>query len=65
MNAWPADLVIQLGDLVNGRYVMGAPFGEPERIMGILEETEAIYAQVNAPRYYVLGNHDVYDLSKE
>ncbi len=65
MNAWPADLVIQLGDLVNGRYVMGAPFGEPERIMGILEEAEEIYAKFNGPRYYVLGNHDIYDLSKE
>jgi alkaline phosphatase len=65
MNAWPADLVIQLGDLVNGKFVMGAPLGDPARILGILEETEAIYAQVNAPRYYVLGNHDVYDLSKE
>ena len=65
MNAWPADLVIQLGDLVNGKFVLGAPLGDPARILGILEETEAIYAQVNAPRYYVLGNHDVYDLSKE
>jgi len=65
MNAWPADLVIQLGDFVNGRYVMGAPFGEPERIMGILEEAEEIYAKFNGPRYYVLGNHDIYDLSKE
>jgi len=65
MNAWPADLVIQLGDFVNGKFVMGAELGDPARITGILEETEAIYAQVNAPRYYVLGNHDVYDLSKE
>ncbi len=65
MNAWPADLVIQLGDLVNGKFVMGAELGDAARILGILEETESIYAQVNAPRYYVLGNHDVYDLSKE
>ena len=65
MNAWPADLVIQLGDFVNGKFVLGAELGDPARITGILEETEAIYAQVNAPRYYVLGNHDVYDLSKE
>ena len=45
MNAWPADLVIELGDFVNGRYVTGASYGEPERILAILEETEAIYAQ--------------------
>jgi len=65
MNAWPADLVIQLGDFVNGNFVMGAPMGDPARIVDILDQAEAIYAQVNAPRYYVLGNHDVYDLSKE
>jgi len=65
MNVWPADLVIQLGDFVNGRYVMPPLYGDPERIPGILEEVEAIYATLNGPRYYVLGNHDVYDLSKE
>jgi len=31
----------------------------------ILDEAEAIYAGLSAPRYYVIGNHDVYDLSKE
>ena len=65
MNAWPADLVIELGDFVNGAFVMGADLGNPARIVGILEETEAIYAELDAPRYYVLGNHDMYDLSKE
>jgi 3',5'-cyclic AMP phosphodiesterase CpdA len=64
-NDWPADLVIQLGDFVNGNYVMGVPLGDPARIVNILDEAEAIYAKVAAPRYYLLGNHDVYDLSKE
>ena len=65
MNAWPADLVIQLGDFVNGNYVMGTPMGNPARIVGILDQADALYAKLDAPRYYVLGNHDVYDLSKE
>ncbi len=65
MNAWPADLVIELGDFVNGNFVMGAPMGDPARIVGILDKAEAIYARFDGPRYYVLGNHDVYDLSKE
>ncbi|HHR85177.1 MAG TPA: hypothetical protein ENL23_02375, partial [Candidatus Acetothermia bacterium] len=65
MNAWPADLVIQLGDFVNGAFVMGADLGDPARIVNILDQAEAIYAELDAPRYYVLGNHDVYDLSKE
>ncbi len=64
-NDWPADLVIQLGDFVNGNYVMGAPLGDPARIVSILNEAEFIYARIQAPRYYVLGNHDVYDLSKQ
>ena len=65
MNAWPADLVIQLGDFVNGKFVLGAKLGDAARIPGILEKAESIYATFNGPRYYVLGNHDVYDLSKE
>ncbi len=65
MNAWPADLVIELGDFVNGNFVMGAPIGDPARIPEILAQADAIYAGLDAPRYYVLGNHDVYDLSKQ
>ncbi len=64
MNAWPADLMIELGDFVNGRFVIGAPLGDAARIVGILEKADAIYAKFHGPRYYVLGNHDVYDLSK-
>ena len=64
MNAWPADLMIELGDFVNGNFIVGAPLGNPARIPGILDKAEAIYAQFHGPRYYVLGNHDVYDLSK-
>ena len=65
MNAFPVDLVVQLGDLVNGRFVIGEELGEPGRILTILDNVEAIYAQFVGPRYYVLGNHDIYDLSKE
>ena len=65
MNAWPADLMIQLGDFVNGRFVIGAEFGDPARIPMILEDAEAIYAQFSGPRWHVLGNHDIEDLSKE
>ena len=50
MNAWPADLVIELGDFVNGAFVMGAPLGDPARIVGILDKAEALYAKLNAPR---------------
>jgi len=65
MNALPVDLVVELGDFVNGKFVIGADLGDPARILGILEDVEAIYAGFNGPRYYVLGNHDIYDLSKE
>ena len=64
-NGWPADLVIELGDFVNGNFVFGPPPGDPARIVAILDDAEGIYAMLDAPRYYVLGNHDVYDLSKE
>jgi len=37
MNTWPADLVIELGDFVNGNFVLGAPIGAPERIVTILD----------------------------
>ena len=65
MNAWPADVAIELGDFVNGKFVLGAPLGSPERIPGILAAAEALFAGFKGPRYYVVGNHDVYDLSKE
>jgi 3',5'-cyclic AMP phosphodiesterase CpdA len=64
MNAWPADLMIELGDYVNGRFVLGAELGDPERISAILSATEALYAQFDGRRYYVLGNHDLGDLTK-
>jgi alkaline phosphatase len=65
MNAWPADLVIELGDFVNGWVVLGIEPGNPYRIPQILEEAEAIYSRFDGPRYHVIGNHDVYNLSKE
>jgi 3',5'-cyclic AMP phosphodiesterase CpdA len=64
MNAWPADLMIELGDFINGRFVLGAELGDPERIPAILSAVDAVYAAFDGPRYYVLGNHDVGDLTK-
>lgn len=65
MSAWPADLIIELGDFVNGWVVLGVEPGDPYRIPRILEEAEAIYSRFDGPRYHVIGNHDVYNLSKE
>ncbi len=64
-NAWSPDLVINLGDLVNGTFVMGAELGDPVRIPGILDEVVGLLSALNAPVHHVLGNHDVYSLSKE
>ncbi len=64
MTAWPADAVLELGDLVNGAFVMGAPLGDPARIAGILTNVLASLDRFPGPTHFVLGNHDVYDLSK-
>lgn len=64
MSAWPADLMIQLGDFVNGRFVLGGEIVDVTQIPGILADAEAIYAQFDGPRYHVVGNHEVQDLSK-
>ncbi|MGB2982575.1 MAG: metallophosphoesterase [Candidatus Bipolaricaulia bacterium] len=65
MNTWGADFVIQLGDYVNGWVVFGGDLGDPARIPDILARTEDLYAKFDGPRYHVLGNHDVYNLSKD
>ncbi len=65
MNAWPADLVIELGDFVNGAFVLGANYGDPTRIGAILDDAVALFSGLECPTHYVLGNHDLYDLSKE
>ena len=65
MNVWKPDFVIELGDYVNGWLVPGISPGDPARIPDILAWTEALYAQFDGPRYHVLGNHDVYNLSKQ
>jgi len=64
MNAWPADLVIELGDFVNGWVVLGADPGDPARIPEILEWADGLLAEFRGPRYHVIGNHDVYNLDK-
>ncbi len=67
VTAWPADVIISLGDYVNGRFVMAGDvdLGDPERIEAIFQNAYATLTQYNAPVHYVVGNHDVYDLSKE
>jgi len=63
-NAWPADIAIELGDLVNGAFVVGPGYGDPTRIPSILELGLASLEGLEAPMHFVLGNHDLYDLSK-
>ncbi|MCK5247543.1 metallophosphoesterase [Candidatus Bipolaricaulota bacterium] len=67
-NDWPADAIVNLGDYVNGRFVMAGPdvdLGEAERIEGILIDAYAVLTAFDGPIHFVVGNHDVYDLSKE
>ncbi len=63
-NAWPADVAIELGDLVNGAFVLGPGYGDPTRIAQLLDDAVASFAGLQCPLYYVVGNHDLYDLSK-
>ena len=65
MNGWDADFVIELGDFVNGWLVLGGDLGDAARIPDILTWAESLYAGFEGPRYHVLGNHDVYNLSKQ
>lgn len=65
MNVWPADGVIELGDFVNGAFVLGADYGDPTRIPQILDDALDVFSGLESPTHYVLGNHDLYDLSKE
>ena len=65
MNGWPADLVVQLGDFINGWIVLGVEPGDPSRIPGILAWADGLLARFEGPRLHVIGNHDVYNLDKE
>ena len=65
MSAWPADTIIDLGDFVNGIFVMGADLGDPARIPSLLADGVSILSGFDGPIHHVIGNHDVYDLSKE
>ncbi|MCX6094510.1 MAG: metallophosphoesterase [Candidatus Bipolaricaulota bacterium] len=64
MTAWPADAVVSLGDLVNGVFVMGADLGDSARIPALLDRAVGILHGYSGPISYVLGNHDVYNLTK-
>lgn len=63
-NAWPADFAIELGDLINGAFVMGPGYGDPTRIPSILDLALASLEGLEPPMHFVLGNHDLYDMSK-
>jgi len=65
MNAWPADFVIELGDFVNGWVVLGTLPGDEGRIPDILAWADSLYGRFDGPRHHVIGNHDVYNLTKE
>ena len=64
MNSAGVDFVIELGDFVNGWVVFGADPGDPARIPSILAWADRLYAGFLGPRYYVLGNHDLFNLDK-
>ncbi len=64
MNDWPADAIIELGDLINGAFVMGAAPGDTTRIAGLLDDAVSLLSTFDGPIHYVLGNHDLYNLSK-
>ncbi len=67
-NNWSADVVINLGDYVNGAFVMGAELGDLEdadRFPGILDDALAVLTAFDGPIHHVIGNHDVYNLSKD
>lgn len=64
MNAWGADLVIQLGDFVNGQYAQMEAYVPMERFPFILEDALAALGAYGGPTHHVIGNHDVYSLSK-
>lgn len=56
-NTLEANLVVQLGDLIDAA-------DSVEQELGWLDRIDAIYAQANCPRHYVLGNHCVQTLTK-
>ncbi len=64
MNASSVDFVIELGDFINGWVVFGADPGDPARIPSILAWADGLYAAFSGPRYYVVGNHDLFNLDK-
>jgi len=64
MAAWEADAILELGDLVNGTFVMG-PIGDEAAIPGILEEAVLHLHAFDGPVHHVAGNHDFYSLSLE
>lgn len=60
MNEWDPDFIIELGDLVNGRLKSLST----EDTLADLDQIENIYNNFVDDRYYVLGNHELYCLSK-
>ncbi|MBU1049185.1 metallophosphoesterase [Candidatus Bipolaricaulota bacterium] len=65
MNDWSPDFIVELGDFVNGWVVLGADPGDPNRIPDILAWADSLYDQFNGPSYHVIGNHDLYNLTKQ
>lgn len=57
-NAAKIDVAVELGDFVDAAEVADIE-------IGYLKTIDAEYSKVNAPHYYVFGNHCVYTLTKE
>lgn len=53
------DFIMMCGD-----YIDGYDGTDETQALADLAQIEAVYSQLNAPRYYVFGNHDMSDITK-
>lgn len=60
MNRWKPDFIVELGDYINARMIDLSETGTKEDLSAI----EDVYKSFTGSRHYVLGNHDLYCLSK-
>jgi 3',5'-cyclic AMP phosphodiesterase CpdA len=60
MNRWKPDFIVELGDFINARMIDLSEKGSKSDLTAI----EEVYRGFIGSRYYVLGNHDLYCLSK-
>lgn len=60
MNKWNPNFIIELGDFINGRIEDLSEEDTKKDLIAI----EKVYKSFSGRRYYVLGNHELYCLSK-